>query len=495
MSDSFSASTHDSPGSGQQQRFAPLVRELVPMPDSEAVFARLAVRPHCLFLDSARRDHQLGRYSYIAVDPFDYLEVSSQDRHGFDLLEERMSAFDASLTTSHCEDLPPFQGGIAGLFGYDLAYSLERLPQVRHDEFQVPALAVGFYDAVVAFDNEQNRAWIISQGLPHQDHAARQQRAEERLLQLESWIYDEPDVSSRVDEVADHQRLAMDSGAACFDVPGPPGLVSNFSADGYCEAVARAVEYIHAGDIFQVNLSQRLLYPAHDDSVSLYLRLRRCNAAPFAGYFQTNDFQVVSASPERFLQVQDGLVEARPIKGTRRRSSHPIADLFTADDLRGSEKDLAENVMIVDLLRNDLSKVCTPESVYVSDLCRLETYEYVQHLVSVVRGKLAEGMTTLDLLRATFPGGSITGAPKVRAMEIIAELEPTARGPYCGSMGYIGFNGTMDLSILIRTIIAGKGWWQFPVGGGVVAQSTPRNEYVETWDKAIGMIRALQPRE
>ncbi|MCP3695881.1 MAG: hypothetical protein GY917_27020, partial [Planctomycetaceae bacterium] len=224
----------DSPGSGQQRRFAPLVRELVPMPDSEAVFARLAVRPHCLFLDSARRDHQLGRYSYIAVDPFDYLEVSAQDRHGFDLLEERMAAFDASLTTSHCEDLPPFQGGIAGLFGYDLAYSLERLPQVRHDEFQVPALAVGFYDAVVAFDNEQNRAWIISQGLPHQDHAARQQRAEERLLQLESWIYDEPDVAARVDEVADHQRLAIDSGAACFDVPGPPGLVSNFSADGYC---------------------------------------------------------------------------------------------------------------------------------------------------------------------------------------------------------------------------------------------------------------------
>ena len=186
------------------------------------------------------------------------------------------------------------------------------------------------------------------------------------------------------------------------------------------------------------------------------------------------------------------MVEARPIKGTRRRSSHPIADLFTADDLRASEKDRAENVMIVDLLRNDLSKVCNPESVFVSDLCRLETYEFVQHLVSVVRGELPTGKTPLDLIRATFPGGSITGAPKVRAMEIIAELEPTARGPYCGSMGYIGFDGTMDLNILIRTIIAGRGWWQLPVGGGIVAQSTPRNEYAETWDKAIGLIRALQ---
>ncbi len=493
MSETSSASTRISPVPvAGQAPFAPLVRELVPMPDSEAVFAKLAAQPHCLFLDSARRDRQLGRYSYIMVDPFDYLEFMPQDHQALDVLQEKMSAFTGAGTTEHEGELPPFQGGVAGLFGYDLAYGVESLPIVCYDEFQVPAMAVGFYDVVVAFDHQQNRAWIISQGLPHHEPSARQQRAEERLLQIEHWIYDELPRQEGESLTAEPDLLPLNQLAPHFEVPGPAGLLSDFSADGYCDAVRRAVDYIYAGDIFQVNLSQRLLFPASFDSVSLYLRLRRCNAAPFAGYFETNQFQIVSASPERFLQVQEGMVEARPIKGTRRRSSHPIADLFTADDLRASEKDRAENVMIVDLLRNDLSKICKPESVFVSDLCRLETYEFVQHLVSVVRGELPAGKTPLDLIRATFPGGSITGAPKVRAMEIIAELEPTARGPYCGSMGYIGFDGTMDLSILIRTIIAGRGWWQLPVGGGIVAQSTPRNEYAETWDKAIGLIRALQ---
>ncbi len=185
-------------------------------------------------------------------------------------------------------------------------------------------------------------------------------------------------------------------------------------------------------------------------------------------------------------------MEARPIKGTRRRTSWAEADLFAGDDLLQSEKDRAENVMIVDLLRNDLSRVCEADSVRVTQLCALETYQFVQHLVSAVEGTLAPGKSAIDLVRAAFPGGSITGAPKIRAMEIIAELEPTARGPYCGSLGYFGFDGSMDLSILIRTITAARGWWQFPVGGGIVAQSSPDREYEETWHKAEGMLRALR---
>jgi para-aminobenzoate synthetase component 1 len=184
-------------------------------------------------------------------------------------------------------------------------------------------------------------------------------------------------------------------------------------------------------------------------------------------------------------------VETRPIKGTRGRSHAPEADLFAGDDLRQSEKDRAENVMIVDLMRNDLSRVCRADSVHVAQLCRLETYAFVKHLVSVVRGELRSGLAPVDLLRASFPGGSITGAPKVRAMELIAELEPTARGPYCGSLAYIGFDGTMDASILIRTIAAGRGWWQLPVGGGIVAQSDPDDEYRETWHKARGLLKAV----
>jgi len=220
--------------------------------------------------------------------------------------------------------------------------------------------------------------------------------------------------------------------------------------------------------------------------------LRRRNPAPFAGYFDLGDFQIVSSSPERFLRVSDRVVETRPIKGTRPRVDRREVDLSTGEELRRSEKDRAENVMIVDLLRNDLARVCRADSVYVSQLCGLETYEYVQHLVSAVCGTLREERTPIDLIRAAFPGGSVTGAPKVRAMEIIAELEPTARGAYCGSLGYLGFDGSLDLSILIRTITAGRGWWQAPVGGGIVAQSVPSREYEETWDKAKGLIQALK---
>ncbi|MGH7192646.1 MAG: anthranilate synthase component I family protein, partial [Candidatus Saccharimonadales bacterium] len=277
-----------------------------------------------------------------------------------------------------------------------------------------------------------------------------------------------------------------------FRVGDVPDLTSNFSRADYLRAGERAIEYIGAGDIFQVNLSQRLLYPARDDAAQLYLRLRQRNAATFAGYFDLGGFQIASASPERFLQVHDRQVEARPIKGTRRRTRLAEADLFAGDELRASEKDRSENVMIVDLLRNDLARVCRAESVRVTQLCELELYEYVQHLVSAVRGRLADEHQPLDLLRAAFPGGSVTGAPKVRSMEIIAELEPTARGAYCGGLGYLGFDGTLDTNILIRTITAGRSWWQFPVGGGIVAQSVPSLEYEETWHKAEGLLRALR---
>ena len=288
-----------------------------------------------------------------------------------------------------------------------------------------------------------------------------------------------------------------------FPLAGCPGVTSDFSRDDYLRAVERVREYIFAGDIFQANLSQRLLVESDESPLAIYKRLRECNAAPFAGFLQHDDWAIVSASPERFIQVENGIVTTRPIKGTRQRRTGPEADLFSRDELRQSEKDVAENVMIVDLLRNDLSRVCEPGSVSVPQLCTVETYETVQHLVSEVRGQLA-GITTLDaeshsnrttdvwdLLRATFPGGSITGAPKVRAMEIIAELEPTARGPYCGTLFYAGFDGSLDSSILIRTFVCRNGYVQCSAGGGIVAQSDPVREYEETLHKAEGMLRAF----
>jgi para-aminobenzoate synthetase component I len=271
-----------------------------------------------------------------------------------------------------------------------------------------------------------------------------------------------------------------------------PGLTSNFSPHGYQETVQRAIDYIHAGDVFQVNLAQRLLMPAREDSITLYRRLRRKNPGCMAGYFDLGDFQILSASPERFLRVDHREVETRPIKGTRPRTGDPAVDRAAEAELLASEKDRAENVMIVDLLRNDLSRVCQPDSLRVDQLCGVEYCQCVMHLVSAVRGRLRDGRTPLDLIRAAFPGGSIIGAPKPRAMEIIAELEPTARGAYCGCLGYLGFDGSMDLNILIRTVTAGGGWWQFPVGGGIVAQSDPAREYAETWAKAEGILRAIR---
>ncbi len=462
------------------------------MPDAEAVFLRLASQPHCLFLDSAMRLENLGRYSFVCADPFRYVELKPRQKNEFDVLDAIWQEVTADEKIETIDQLPPFQGGVAGLFSYDLGYSLESLPPPRQDEFEVPSLAVGFYDVVVAFDHHQQRAWIISQGLPETEPIARANRALERAAYfqqiLSSPVPPGPHTGeARRSEVAGN--LTLPDLATQFEIRG--NLTSNFSREQYLEAVQKCIDYIHAGDVFQVNLSQRLLHPATTDSVDLYMRLRHRNPATFAGYFATDEFEIVSASPERFLQVRDSVVEARPIKGTRARILMPEADLYAAEELRQSEKERAENVMIVDLLRNDISPVCEPDSIYVSDLCRLEVYQFVQHLVSVVEGRLRSDKTPLELIRQAFPGGSITGAPKVRAMEIIAELEPTARGPYCGSLGYVGFDGTMDLSVLIRTITAGKGWWQFPVGGGIVAQSDPLREYAETWEKATGMLRAL----
>jgi para-aminobenzoate synthetase component 1 len=470
----------------------PVVEELLPLADVESVFLQLSKQPHCLFLDSAKQQDELGRYSFITADPFDYLEIASHTENEIDGLQQHWNRLLQDLEIQTIDELPPFQGGVAGMFSYDIGASFENIPQPRSNEFQIPSLAVGFYDTVVAFDHHQNRAWIISQGLPEKDPAARTARAGARILQFRGWIAEQtPRTQQMPVEGIDEATLAVQFPVSAKGVEDGR-LTSNMSAEEYLETAQKTVDYIHAGDIFQVNLSQRLLCRATTDAVSLYQRLRQRNPATFAGYFAMNEFEIASASPERFLQVTQGVVEARPIKGTRARIAMPEADLYAAADLLQSEKDRAENVMIVDLLRNDISRVCDPDSVFVTDLCRLEVYETVQHLVSVVQGRLRSDANVFDLLRATFPGGSITGAPKVRAMELIAELEPTARGAYCGSLGYIGFNGDMDLSILIRTITAGKGWWQFPVGGGIVAQSNPQREYAETWEKAVGMLRALE---
>lgn len=457
----------------------PLVHE-VAYRDPLEFFAPFANDRHAVLLESAVTDGQRGRYSYIAVEPFQVLSSKNGNivlgerilqGNPFDLLHEQLGKFNLLPAPN----LPPFQGGAVGYFGYELAQHLERVPMARHDEMQFPDLVIGFHDVVIAVDHQQKRAWVISSGFSGAEAANRQQLAIERLNHL----------LRRIESTAAQPQAAAEIGRV--------ELQSNFTQPSYETAVERVINYILAGDIFQANLSQCLQakLPEGLSGIVLYRRLRKINPAPFAALIKSGDVEIVSASPERFLKLQHGRVETCPIKGTRPRGSTPQEDEVLAAELLASEKDRAENVMIVDLLRNDLSRVCRDGSVDVPRLCELETFATVFHLVSTVTGELQPGKTAVDLLAACFPGGSITGAPKIRAMEIIAELEPTRRGPYCGSIGYIGFDGSMDTSITIRTYGIKDGMVTFQAGGGIVADSRPADEYEETVAKARALIAAL----
>jgi len=393
-------------------------------------------------------------------------------------------------------ELPPFQGGAAGYVGYDWGMMLERVPRPRYDDLAVPDLLLGLYDWVISWDHAAGRAWVISTGIPERG-PARQKRAASRLAFVKRRLADGR-TAGRADggRDADHQsaRPAVRQSAPSYPVPDVPSVRSNFTREGYLDAVARVIEYVYAGDIFQANLSQRLEAPLVGTPLDLYRRVRSRNPAPFSAYLDFGDLVVASSSPERFMRVHPGgRVETRPIKGTRPRGLSPEHDAALARALVESNKDRAENVMIVDLLRNDLSRVCRAGTVRVPELFAVEHYATVHHLVSTVVGELAPEHDPVDLLRAAFPGGSITGAPKVRAMQIIAELEPTQRGAYCGSIGYLSLSGALDTSIVIRTcLVLGRDVY-FQVGGGIVADSDPEQEYRETLDKAQGLIAALQP--
>lgn len=477
----------------------PQILELTPVPGVVEAMRAVQTLPGVLLLDSALRREPVGRYSFLMADPVRTWQLD-QPHFGSDPFAE----LELEIQRWTCESvagLPPFQGGIAGLMGYELGQCFERVATARYDELRIPVLAAGMYDWVVAWDHHVGRAWLISQGWPETEPTRRRARAAERLHAIRQRLTAElmEPGDGKITNVPlttnGGQSPLQRSGEAApqFPLPGASSLTSNFTQESYLKAVERVIEYIRAGDIFQANLTQRLQFQSRFDAPTLFERLRSVNPAPFAGMLQWNDWAVISASPERFLRVEGREVETRPIKGTRRRKKGPEADLFTRDELRESEKDQAENVMIVDLLRNDLSRVCEPGSIRVPQLCEVESYETVQHLVSQVRGRLRADRSVWDLFRATFPGGSISGAPKVRAMEIIAEIEPTVRGPYCGSFFYVGANGQTDSNLLIRTFVQRNGWLHCGVGGGIVAQSNPAAEYEETLIKAAGMIKSLGP--
>jgi para-aminobenzoate synthetase component 1 len=458
----------------------PLITEIT-YHDPVAVFAPFAAMFGSIFLDSAKPSPELGRYSYIAIDPFLILRSKNceVELDGQTFLDDPWVVLKKQLSELNCQriaDLPMLQGGAIGYFSYDLGRHLEKLPDTTLDDFAFPDLLLGFYDVIISFDHVLQKAWIVSTGLPEKTPAGRAQKAAART---QEWL----------------QRLTALPELAALPtvVCSREAIQSNFDRQSYERAVHQVMDSISAGDIFEANIAQRFSVPLPEGLTpfELYRRLRTFNAAPFASFLNFDDVVLASASPERFLRLAAGEVESRPIKGTSPRFAEPAADQASAAALLASEKDQAENVMIVDLMRNDLSRVCEDHSVQVPKLCGLESFATVHHLVSVVTAKLRAQRDAVDLLCATFPGGSITGAPKVRAMEIIDDIEPHRRGPYCGSVGFIGFNGDMDTSITIRTYAIKDRQLSFHAGGAIVIDSDPAAEYQETLDKAAAMYAAL----
>ncbi len=440
----------------------PLWREIA-YGDPVLMLRRFAGCRELTFLDSALQQGELGRYSYIAADPFETFAVAEGEGGHATLarLDRRLESWQLQRVSG----LPPFQGGFAGYIAYEFARLLEPHVMAKTPPPDIPPISLHAYDTIVAFDNQTKQSWIIATGFPETELKARIMRAEERLAEFESLC------------LAPLRELSGDRVIENWQ--------SNFTREAYESAVQRTIDYVLAGDIFQANISQRFTaaLPAEFNPLRHYLALRDRNPATFGAFLDYGAIKIASSSPERLIGFDGITAEARPIKGTRRRDPDASIDAELKAELLASRKDRAENVMIVDLLRNDLSRVSEPGSVQVPVLCGLESYASVHHLTSVVTGTLARGKSRGDLIGACFPGGSITGAPKIRAQEIIAEIEQVPRNIYCGSIGFLSFTGHMDLNIAIRTVLIHEGRASFQGGGGITAKSIPVDEYEETLAK------------
>lgn len=467
----------------------PLISEISTYLTASETFEVLHQRPFSFFLDSGMDPLKLGRYSFIGSDPFLVMKshgrnitiLSSYSHKREDINGNVFEVIDGLLRRYKMEPCSldiPFNGGAVGYFSYDLCHFIERLPSAAIDDLHLPECYLAFYDLVIVYDHLEGRTYIVSSGFPELDEEKRLKRAAERLKTAKERLPNLPLVNNRALPQSDRSVT----------------IRSNFTRREYIEAVETAREYIAAGDIFQVNISQRYEADLPASPYEVYKRLKQINPAPFAAYLDFGEVTIISASPERFLKVNGDRVETRPMKGTRPRGASASEDEAMARELQDSIKDRAENTMIVDLERNDLGRVCRFGTVKVTELCTLEKYATVFQLTSTVEGRLSPDKNRIDLLNACFPGGSITGAPKVRSMEIIDELEPTRRSVYTGSIGYLSFSGEMDLNIVIRTILVKGGRAYFQVGGGIVYDSDPELEYQETLDKAKALFQALSPR-
>jgi para-aminobenzoate synthetase component 1 len=448
--------------------------------DPFAAAERLADRPGFAFLDSALFHPELGRYSFIGIEPFGTFTAAQgfATWNSMPLWLPPLPALRDLLTRFALNadpELPPFQGGAIGAIPYEFGWELDGLASRNHQIEQQEPFHLGFYDLVLAFDQLRQRAFILASGFPEHGEA-RKARAAARL---------------------DHALRLLERTPVRADAPQPAikGWTSNFTRGTYRAAIERVQDHIFRGDIYQANIAQRFSadLPEGFSAFVFYARLRATNPAPFAAYLTCGETVVASSSPELLLRKRSAAVETRPIKGTAARTDDPVEDSRRAEALKKSEKDRAENIMIVDLLRNDLSRarVCRPFSVEVPVLCGCESYANVHHLVSVVTGELSAGKDATDLIAATFPGGSITGAPKRRSMEVIDAIERVPRGYYCGSILYLGFDGTMDMNIAIRTAMLKEGKASLHAGGGITCLSDWAAEYAETEAKVKRLFDAF----
>lgn len=427
--------------------------------------------PHCVFLDSAQGSAFAGRFDILAADPALTLSTTGgqttlRSAAGVELSAENpLELLKRSLGEAQPDESGlPFTGGAIGCFSYDLGRRFERLPGIALRDIDFPELVVGIYDWAFVVDHLERRTVLVS--------AEKDPRTRGRWSRL---------LALGEESAATRQRP--------FEVES--AVASNFTRESYARAFAAIQEHIRIGDCYQVNLAQRFEAKVRGASWNAYIALREINPAPFSAYMSTHSGDILCSSPERFLRVDGDRVETKPIKGTRPRSVDATADRNMREELASSFKDRAENVMIVDLLRNDLGKSCVPGSVSVDRLFDIESYAHVHHMVSTVTGRLAADRHALDLVRGCFPGGSITGAPKLRAMEIIDALEPHRRNVYCGSLGYVSYNGRMDLNIAIRTLLRTGNSIYAWAGGGIVADSVCESEYQESLDKAAGLLAVL----
>lgn len=438
--------------------------------NSNDIFIKLSNEKNIMFLDSSKGHSNLGRYSILVYNPRAILKSKKNKVYLNEKLIDINNPFEAlqlelnKYKMNYKSDLP-FIGGFVGYLSYDLKMYIEELEVTVEDDVNIPDMYFGLYDGAIVFDNFKNIVYITDSEISD----GGKNRIENIIKKIESSTITFTNVK--------HSTKA--------------DIRSNFEKEEYKVAIDKVRNYIKTGDIYQANMTQRFFSKLRETPFELYQNLRRVNPAPFSSYIDFGEGCIVSSSPERFISIKDGVIEARPIKGTRPRSEDKALDLKYKNELINSEKDKSELLMIVDLERNDLSKIAKTGTVKVTELFKLETFETVHHLVATVKAEVEENYSVTDCLRATFPGGSITGAPKIRAMEVIDELEPTARNIYTGSIGYIDYNQNLDLNIVIRTFVCKDDVAYFQAGGGIVWDSNPEDEYQESLDKVYALIKTL----